>query len=298
MVQGIWPKTQRGSAYICEHAGTTSPLFKDMIEAKHGCRDDGAKRKKALSKVSKNNANILIENYNIAWKALEGTSLDEETKNLFMNITGTIVVHELPESGMGEHDIHVFPPNFKKALEILRFGGSLERAYKIGPNGIDIKFDAIQIAPENAWKPKVHKILSSLQNKILKEYKGEGSGLTDEEKSLITTTRFPIGSLISLMAQSKGGGIALDRYSDTIAFERVLIFVEDVVRDTLHRAEALRSAQVTGYELDEYIKQVNGVLKDLQALNLENLQRISAEHQVIDFLMKTDQFTRDKERGV
>ena len=41
---------------------------------------------KSLSKVSKNNANILIENYNIAWKALEGTTLDEETKNLFMNM--------------------------------------------------------------------------------------------------------------------------------------------------------------------------------------------------------------------
>ena len=99
------------------------------------------------------------------------------------------------------------------------------------------------------------------------------------------------------MAQSKGGGIALDHYSDTIAFERVLIFAEEVVRDTINRAEALRTAQVTGYELDEYIKQVNGVLKDLQALNMENLQRISAEHQVIEFLMKTDQFTRDKERG-
>lgn len=215
-----------------------------------------------------------------------------------MNITGTIVVHERPESGIGENEVQVFPPNFKKALEILRFGGRLDKAYKIDPNGIDVKLDAIEISVENAWKSKVHKILSSLQNKILRENKDGNTTLTEEERNLITTTRFPIGSLVSLMAQSKGGGIALDHYSDTIAFERVLIFAEEVVRDTINRAEALRTAQVTGYELDEYIKQVNGVLKDLQALNLENLQRISAEHQVIDFLMKTDQFTRDKERGV
>ena len=172
MVQGIWPKTQRGSAYICEHAGTTSPLFKDMIEAKHGCRDDEAKRQNAMNKVKGKDADILVGNYNVAWKALEGTSLDEATKNLFMNITGTIVVHERPESGIGENEVQVFPPNFKKALEILRFGGRLDKAYKIDPNGIDVEFDAIEISVENAWKSKVHKILSSLQNKILKRKQG------------------------------------------------------------------------------------------------------------------------------
>jgi conjugative transfer pilus assembly protein TraH len=297
MVQGMWPKTQRGSAYICEHAATTSPLFKDLIQAKHGCRDDSAKRQSALNKVRKNNADILIGDYNVAWRALEGASLDEATKNLFMNITGTIVVHELPQQGMGPSSIQVFPPNFKQALEILRYGGSLDKAYKIDTNGVDVKLDKIEIGADHAWKSKVHKILTSLQAKIINENKGEKTAPTQEEKDLITTTRFPIGSLVSLMAQSKGAGIALDHYSDTIAFERVLIFAEEVVRDTLNRAEALRTAQVTGYELDEYIKQVGGVLKDLQALNLENLQRISAEHQVIDFLMKTDKFTREKERG-
>lgn len=296
MVQGMWPKTQRGSAYICEHAGTTSPLFKDMIEAKHGCRDDRDKRKKALKKVS-GNSDLLVGSYNVAWKAMSGAHLDEETKNLFMNITGTITVHERHEGGAGEYDIQVFPPNFKKALEILRHGGTLDGAYKIEHNHIGVRRDVITIAPERSWKSRVHKILSSIQSKIINENQ-ERQELTEEEKNLITTTRFPIGSLISLMAQSKGAGIALDHYSDMIAFERVLIFAEDVVRETLHRAEALRTAQVTGCELDEYIKQVHGVLKDLQSLNQENLQRITAELQVIDFLMKTDQFTRDRDRGV
>ncbi|MBX9744372.1 MAG: conjugal transfer protein TraH [Chlamydiales bacterium] len=297
MVQGIWPKTQRGSAYICEHAGTSSPLFKDLIEAKHGCRDDSAKRTNALNRVKGNNSDILIGNYNIAWKAMESASLDEETKNLFMNITGTIVVHEMPEGGIGYQSVQVFPPQYKKALELLRYGGEMANAYQINENKIDVKIEIMTISPENAWKSKVHKILTSIQSKIIKEGK-EQSTLTDEERTLLLNTRFPIGSLASLMAQTKGGGIALDHYSDSIAFERVLIFAEEVVRDTINRAEALRAAQVTGYELDEYIKQVHGVLKDLQSLNLENLHRISVEHDAIKFLMDTDKFTRDKERGV
>lgn len=39
LVQGVWPKGQRASSYICEHAGSSSPIFRDLIEAKHGCRD-------------------------------------------------------------------------------------------------------------------------------------------------------------------------------------------------------------------------------------------------------------------
>ncbi len=96
----------------------------------------------------------------------------------------------------------------------------------------------------------------------------------------------------------KGAVIAIDRYSDLIAFDRVLKFAEEVVRDTLNRAEALRAAQVSGYELDEYIKQVTNVLKDLQVLNMENLQKISAEHQVIQYLIQIDKTMRDRERGV
>ena len=60
----------------------------------------------------------------------------------------------------------------------------------------------------------------------------------------------------------------------------------------------MRAAQINGYELDEYIKQAQGILKDIQALNIENYHQISAEHQVIDYMIKIDRTMRDKERGV
>lgn len=293
LVQGVWPKETRASSYICEHASTTNPLFKDLIEAKHGCRDDPAKKEKAFEAVQKSDKDIFIGKYNVAWKALENSDLDPETKNLFMNITGTIVV-------LGEKKVSIYPPQHKKGLEILRIGGTLQNGYKIASNNIEIFTEAISISPEHAWKTKIQRILSSLQNKLLSEKSGMKSTLSNEEKQLISTTRFPIGSLLSLMAQynGKGGNLAIERYSDIIAFERVLIFAEEVIRDTLYRAESLRAAQVTGYELDEYIKQVNQVLKDIQALNRENLQQITAEHEIINYLMNIDRTLREKERGV
>lgn len=301
MVQGMWPKSQRASSYICEHASTNNPLFKDLVEAKHGCRDDRSKHQAAIDKIQKTNKDMLVGNYNIAWKALEKFSLlDEDTKNLFMNLTGTIVVYEMPNNSSEFRKVSVFPPQYKKAIDLLRFGGKLDKGYKIADNHIDVRIDPITIKSETAWKTKIYKTLLSLQDKILLEKDGQNVAISEEEKSLISTTHFPIGSLVSLMSQYNGKGamIALDRYSDLIAFERVIKFAEDVVRDTLGQAEALRSAQISGYELDEYIKQTSLVLRDLQKMNMENIQNISAEHQVIDYLIKVDRHIREQERGL
>lgn len=306
LVQGVWPKNQRASSYICEHASTNDSLFKDLIEAKHGCRDDRTKRQKVVDNINKHNKNILVGNYNIAWKALEklqleGVKLDKETKNLFMNITGTIVVYEIPNDPKESKRISIYPPQYKKAIDLLRFGGNLKPGYKIADNELDVIADAsIEIKPELSWNSRIHKALCSLQDKILLERTDRDVAPSEDEKNIISSTHFPIGSLLSLMAQynGKSAAIALDRYSDLIAFERVIKFAENVVRDTIAQAEALRSAQISGFELDEYIKQVNTVLKDLQMMNLENIQNISAEHQVIDYLLKLDRTMREKERGI
>jgi predicted transcriptional regulator with HTH domain len=227
--------------------------------------------------------------------------MDEETKNLFMNITGTIVVKETTKNGQVEKSVQVYPPMYKKALELLRFGGSMAKAYTIDKNGIDVNIsESLTIAPENSWKTRIFKMLKNIQEKILSENKERNQTLSNDERTLISTTHFPMGSLLSLMTQYNGKGsiISIDRYSDLIAFERVLKFAEDISRDTLNKAEALRSAQVNGYELDEYIKQIHDVLKDLQALNMENYQKMSVEQQTIDYLINMDRHLREKERGV
>ncbi len=300
LVQGAWPKTQRASSYICEHAGSGTPLFRDLIEARHGCRE-APKRDATFAQVKGSNLDMFVGDYNIAWKALSQMSLDEETKNLFMNITGTIVVKEISKDGQVEKSVQVYPPMYKKALELLRFGGSMAKAYKIDKNEIDVKIsESLKIQTESAWKNRIFKLLKQIQEKILNENKERNQTLTDEERNLINTTHFPMGSLLSLMTQYNGKGaiISIDRYSDLIAFERVLKFAEEVARDTLNKAEALRAAQVSGYELDEYIKQVHDVLKDLQVLTMENYQKISAEQQTIDYLINIDRTLREKERGV
>lgn len=301
LVQGVWPKSQRASSYICEHASTTNPLFTDHIQAKHGCRDDKPKRLAAVHKVKENNKNILVGSYNIAWEVLRGMGVDdEETKNLFMNITGTIVVHDSTQES-DEKRVIIFPPNHEKAVEVLTLGGEIKKAYRIDRDEIGVKTDkAIEIKPENAWKHKISHTLESIRDKLLNEKPRSESLWNEDEKTLIRTTHFPISSLITLMTQSNGqaGILSIDLYSQLIAYERVIRFSEDVVKSTLHKAESLRAAQVSGYELDEYIKKVQGVLVDLRRLNRLNTEKMLEQQNLISFLLDYDRKIREKDRGI
>ena len=301
LVQGMWPKSQRASAYICEHAAPTQKLFKDMIEAKHGCREDPSAHQQVINTIRSQNTGIFVGSYNVAWEALDKFKLDVDTKNLFMNITGTIVVYDTPNE---QKKVSVFPPQYKKAIDLLRLGGKMEKAYQIkvanGKETIDVEIGLLEIEQEASWNHKVYQALHSIQDKILDERTKTSVALSDFEKNIIDTTHFPIGSLLSLMAHYNGKGsmIALDRYSDLIAFDRVIEFAREVVRSTLRQAESLRSAQISGYELDEYIKQVNQVLRELQDMNTENTNKITKELKIIDYLMNLDRTIREKERGI
>lgn len=300
IVQGVWPKTQRASAYICEHASTTNSLFTDHIQAKHGCRDDKSKRTEAIKKVQANNKDILVGNYNIAWKLLENMKdLDDETKNLFMNLTGTIVVHE---DGNEQKRVTIFPPKYEKTVEVLTFGGEIKAAYKIDKtNHIDVKTsDSIVISPQNAWKNKIHLVLISIRDKLSQERSDSTLAWDTQEMELIRNTHFPISSLITLMTQNNGkaGILSIDLYSTLIAYERVIFFAEDVVKSVLAKAESLRGVQVDGAELEAYINKVQAILSELHQLNQENTKKILEQQNVISFLLKYEKNIREKERGL
>lgn len=292
LVQGMWPKTQGASDYICAHAATTSPLFDDLIQAKHGCRDDRKKETAALKRAKKNE-DFLAGDYNVAWVALQKMSLDNETKQLFINLTGTIVVKD--------GKIKIFPPKLVDVLSVLELGGKIPKAYKISKNGLDIEEADLSIPIEKSWKSRVYKTLLSIQSKILNESKGESVSLNEEEKNFLQYTHFPIGSLLSLMGQWAGRAsevISLDECAELIAFENTTKLLVNIISLINQRAESLRAIQVDGESLDQYIKQLQQVLKEIRHLQNENFHKVSQKHQMIDYLLNFDKRLKEKERGL
>jgi len=292
LVQGLWPKSETATQYICSHAATTSPIFDDLIQAKHGCRDDHKKQSAAINK-AKENSDFLAGDYNVAWIALEKVKVDPLTKQLFLNLTGTIVV----KNG----SISIFPPKVEEVMHVLQYGGLLKESYTIGKNNLDISLTDLNVTPDKSWKHRIHKTLCTLQEKILNEAKHNSSSLTDDEKSLLQLSHFPIGSLLSLMGQWGGRAssvISLDECANLIAFEKVSQLVTNFVQILNQRAESLRAIQVDGSSLDRYIDQLHEVAQVVNNLQQQNFQKVTQKYQMIEYLLNFDKQLRDRDRGV
>lgn len=297
LVQGAWPKVQGASQYICSHTGTSNGLFKDLIEARHGCRDD-SKKTEETQKIAKKNKGFLAGSYNIAWEILKNDGqLDQQTKELFLTIVGTIVVTNKSD---GNPQIAHHPSKLDDAMKVILQGGTIENAYRMGKDGVSIQKTELFVSQDEAWKNKVRKNLSSIQDKILAEAHGERSSLSLEERQLLQGTKFPIGSLTSIMAQWSGNAAnlaSLDECSEIIAFEKLSSFVDQVITKVLNQAEALQKIQIDGTIISDYIKGLYKAQGRIREIETRNHEQLSKKHQIIDFLMNVDKGMREKGRG-
>ncbi|MCB1082534.1 MAG: conjugal transfer protein TraH [Chlamydiia bacterium] len=296
LVQGIWPQSEASKKYVCQNVATTLPQFKDLIETRHKCHEDGALQEKTEKKAAQN-SDLFAGNYNVAYAVLRKfPDLDPLTKQLFLNLTGTVISQR--------NKTTFFPPKGEDVFKVIEYGGVIKGAYKFVEDSQDplfagIVLEDLVIPPEQAWNHKVLSVLRSLEKKILEE-RNKRCTLTEEEKAFLRGTKFPIGSLTSLMAQWGGRGASLTSLTecaDIISMEKVSDFLRDVLTSVLARAESLRSAQVDPETLQKYIDNLELIRQDLNHKQSINYQRMSAKHDQIRFLLEVDRSGRDQARG-
>ena len=189
-------------------------------------------------------------------------------------------------------------------FHVIEYGGVIRGAYKFiedpqDPLFATIVLEDLTIHPEQAWNHKVLSGLLSLERKILEE-RNKRSTLTEEEKAFLRGTKFPIGSLTSLMAQWGGRGASLTSLTecaDIISMEKVSDFLRDILTSVLARAESLRSAQVDPEAIQKYIDNLESIRQDLNHKQNSNYQRMSVKNEQIRFLLEVDRSQRDQVRG-
>ena len=296
LVNMTWPKSQRASDYICAQSGSKNGMFDSIISARHGCRKDPQKRDEIFSETSTQNPEIFLDNFNVAWSVLnkQQNIQSEDLKHLFMTLTGTIVVQR---NKNGSYERKVYSPKFKESIEILKNGGSID-GYSISKDGFNVQSSKISIPVQNAWKPKIFTILKEIQSKISNERQSNQVSLSEDAKKLIQSTHFPIASLTILMTAYNGNHslINLEKYSETIALEKIIQLVEDVIETSIQTASALRENQIDSKPIDEYLKNLNHIRKELYFMNQENAQKMNGDHQIIKYLIDLEKNMRSKER--
>ena len=276
---GMWPKIQRSKAYACEHELIAKGM--DLLEARTLCQQKTT-RDKVLQTLASRNPQIFAGHFNVADKVLSHMGIQKE-KELLINLTGTLIAK--PSEKM-----EYYPPLLNQVIALLQTGAPIKNGYRISEGGLRIERGPVPIK----LKPQ-KELIFDLFKRIQQNLKDD-TDFSADEKKLLGSSHFPIISLISLMTQCKKNGsiLLLERYSNLIAFERAVQFIEEVVQNILYTANSLRAVQISGYELDAYIKQLQDVLENLEHLKIENYQKLENEQRALDSFVQIDRELRER----
>lgn len=298
-----------------------------MIEARHGCSRFGNDARKSLSYAEK--MGLLVGEYNIAYKAMQNLNLSEHEKDLYLNLTGTIIrkksgKKEFAEETKEEIDLYeyqYYPSKMEAVLDLLIYGKNPLLTRRIpseeqtppdqnqAPTFYKYKSGSLEVGTtEKLFSPhmagecgKILRILENLLEKIIGEGILKNVSLTREEEELIEGTQFPIDTLLNLMGQWQGT-TALERVSlfevaELIAIEKANRYAQDVLKLMIHSASSVESKQVTTENVKEFKESLYKVIQEIQQRNQEIYFKMSQKAQLIDFYMNIERSLRENVGG-
>lgn len=261
LLGGVLPKTQATSSTLCESIGIAKNKFSDYAEARQACGFDS--KNDEINREKGNEFKYLLgDEYNLAWKALNNSSMFREDQNLaelFMSISGSIIMKKHGKQANPEYLMSLAIND--QLIQALVNGGRVE-VYSCDKSGSDEclnpKTVAITIAKEAAILHKVQGYLTKISQKVLTD-----EAITGAEKAFINATYFPILKIIAVESAFKEGQapISADEIAEIVAYDIVLRYLTRVVDMTAYAAAKLQSIQLTGEPFKDFAVGINQTRK-------------------------------------
>lgn len=328
LAEGVWPKETGATQYICSHAGAKGGYFDGMIESRHGCSRFGDAAKRPLNYVQ--DMGLLVGEYNLAYKAMENLTLSQSEKDLYLNLTGTIVRKKTgkKESALDSkekvdtYEYQYYPSKIEAVLDLLIYGSSPLSSKKASDN--KESSDQRQNQPQSFYKYKqgslevgrtdklvsphmageCGKVLRTLEN-LLEKIVGEGMlenvSVTREEEELIEKTEFPIDTLLNLMGQWQGSSalqrVSLYEVAELLAIEKANRYAQEVLKLMIQSAASVEAKQVTTENIKEFKDSLYKAIQEIQQRNQEIYFKMSQKAQLIDFYMNIERNLREDVGG-
>lgn len=308
----LWPKSDLGSQAVCRMLGTQSGQMKDWASGRHEC---GANPQSVLDKEGERKSDVLVGEFNLAWKVLdklhldfkgngttinpfgnlEGLSLDEKQtlKEIMMTLSGTIINKKVS----GTEHVRGQTHTSYQQMSLPGKGGeeaflnSLMRGGKITYYACDtndtclnpIEQDMV-LSENEALYAKIRTILENLMTKIQADTGEEAA--TREEISLINATTLPVYKIINVTtAYQKGRApISIGEYAEIIAFDVVFKYITDVFDAFQGGIHQLKALQFT----DEHIQPFLEGIQNSRRVLFQHRQSVFAKmDMLLGFMQKT-----------
>lgn len=262
LVGSVWPKDSMASQHICQTTGAHYGFLSDRIDGRHQCSKAGNKEKKAEidNKTRKENPNLIIGDYNIAWEAIQKQGFltkDNEIAEFLMTLMGTIIVRDdevetFPAMAMDESYIKTFLEGGDSTIY------SCDSKQKL--NCLFITQKKIVIGRNTSWGGKIENLLISIQEKILCDEE-----LSNEERELLVKTNFPLYKFLNVITAYKKGVCPIDvkQISDIVAIDLLVQYLRGSLESIRIACAQLKNRMAYTNKVDEYLESLKIVERSI-----------------------------------
>ena len=253
LVGGLAPRHDRVSSAICAQQAHHNGTVTDYIKAKHEC-GAGGKRNTHMKQIRKRNDVYRNEDINIVWEAMNKSNLfgteSKEQKELFMSLTGTIIIRAPTDENNSPELIYQSSKIDNNTLTTFLYGGGKGiSGYKcVDADCLNLSKHEFQVSSDNAYATKTHDMIKQMIKSIKNEAYTQGSydnkdsydNITDsvdkELQNFLSSTSIPMYKIASVYATypSADAVLELSTYAELIA----ATFIHDYLSDVLQKVIA------------------------------------------------------------
>lgn len=283
LVGAVWPRQTAAKQQICRSLAGKKGSFNDYILARHQCaQSEEFERTMEAWAADELYEDILKEEYNIAWSAIQKNSFlskNQQLAELFMSLVGTVISHKTKGSLVME----TWPAlvNEENFLHVLVEGGSTTMyscANSKDEKCLNLVTQTLQISPQQSWLGKIQAILIDMQNKILDDIP-----LDQGEKDFLAKTKPAVYRIVNVLTAYKKGPCPIDLYqvSEVIAMDLLLSTLREVLEVVRFGAIQLQNGQMYDVQIDAYLQQLDRVEGTVRYYELRIAQQMEREHQMM-----------------
>jgi conjugative transfer pilus assembly protein TraH len=280
MVGSVWPRTQEAQRRVCADIGNQKGIFADYAEAKQKCSNEG-KLSETLNKGTGGRKNTVFKEGNLAWKAIQQNGFlnnDLQLAELFMSLSGTIIVRQKGEGDEAEHTFITLPSlatNMKLLGALLNGGSATIYRCDNSEKCLSPSTTAITISTDHALKNRVGKTLQKMAEKFYSDVR-----IDTKEIGLMEATTLPIQKMLNVqMAFYKGEGVLdISSYSDIIAVDILFQYLNENLN--IVRASTV-NLQYPEEIMNKFVESIDAARKALRAEQKSVYAQITTTNSIV-----------------
>jgi len=285
LVGGAWPQSEASSQLLCNSMSKELGVATDWAQGRQKCgaelkRDDITSRKAEKAGFK----DMLGDEFNLAWKAIQKKGFlknDQALAEFFMTVSGTIVSRR----ANGSLQMQVLPSRSgdTNLIAALIKGGTAVNAYRCDNPAEDKCLNpalhALIVPQKAALDTKVQSLIQAISQKVAVD-----KALSLEEKGFVNATMIPVLKIIAVEAAFKSGGspLNLKMYSEAIAYDILLNYLDEIMSLVWESANQLKQVQLNADVIEQFRVGVSAAQKALYAKRTSLFQQMSTTLDLIE----------------